>query len=121
MVGSFAACKSGSIYHWQEAAGFIDKEGDCGEVTRLVERLREAITLYQVSENCFVATSIAHAGGQISQQQAIDDQITNLTVRTSQFVFFIYADDPLFHQVFFRYRLETSRGDGSQQTDHNVR
>ncbi|KAF8340814.1 hypothetical protein F5887DRAFT_978796 [Amanita rubescens] len=44
------------------AAGFLDKESDSGEVIRLVERLREAITLYQ-----------------ISQQQAIYDQITNLS------------------------------------------
>ena len=32
------------------AARLIDKEGDSKEVARLVERLREAIALYQVSE-----------------------------------------------------------------------
>ncbi|KAF9645553.1 hypothetical protein BDM02DRAFT_3120016 [Thelephora ganbajun] len=41
---------------------FADKKGDSGEVARLVERLREAITHYQ-----------------ISQQRAIYNQIANLT------------------------------------------
>ena len=94
------------------AARFGDKGGDSGEVTRLVERLRETITHYQVSENCFVATGITHTGGQISQQQAIYEQITNLSVRTLRFVFINYADNhPPFHRVFFRYPLETPRGD----------
>jgi hypothetical protein len=35
-----------------KAARFMDKGADSGEVARLVERLREAITHYQVSENC---------------------------------------------------------------------
>ncbi|KAF9644544.1 hypothetical protein BDM02DRAFT_933960 [Thelephora ganbajun] len=43
-------------------AQFANKEGDSGEVARLVERLREATSQYQ-----------------ISQQQAIYDQIVNLT------------------------------------------
>ena len=33
------------------AVRFMDKAADSGEVARLVERLREAITHYQVSEN----------------------------------------------------------------------
>jgi hypothetical protein len=33
------------------AARFIDKNADSGEVTRLIEQLREAITHYQVSED----------------------------------------------------------------------
>ena len=33
------------------AARFLDKAGDSGEVAKLIERLREAITHYQVSEN----------------------------------------------------------------------
>ena len=37
------------------AARFLDKEEDSVEVARLVERLREAITHYQVSENCLCA------------------------------------------------------------------
>ncbi|KAF9645955.1 hypothetical protein BDM02DRAFT_3189254 [Thelephora ganbajun] len=40
---------------------FVDKEGDSGEVARLVERLREVVTHYH-----------------ISQQQSIYDRITNL-------------------------------------------
>jgi hypothetical protein len=63
------------------AARFVDKGADFGEVARLVERLREAITHYQVSESRFVASSLTHAGGQVSQQQAIYDKVTNLTVR----------------------------------------
>jgi hypothetical protein len=63
------------------AVRFMDKAADSGEVARLVERLREAITHYQVSGNQFVTSSFTHAGGQISQQQAIYDKITTLTVR----------------------------------------
>ena len=33
---------------------FLDKAGDSGEVTKLIERLREAITHYQASENCLL-------------------------------------------------------------------
>ena len=61
---------------------FLDKGGDSKEVAKLVERLREAITHYQVSERCLVPSSSAHTRGQVSQQQAIYDQIVNLTVRT---------------------------------------
>ena len=64
------------------ATRFVDKGEDSKEVARLVERLREAITHYQVSENYWVASSKTQTEGQISQQQAIYDQITNLTVRT---------------------------------------
>ena len=67
------------------AARFVDKGGDSVEVTRLIDRLREAITHYQVSESRLFPSSTAHAEGQISQQQAIYDQITNLTVRTHLF------------------------------------
>ena len=42
------------------AARFVDKAGDSGEVVKLVERLREGITNYQVSESCFVALSTTH-------------------------------------------------------------
>ena len=93
------------------AARFIDKGSDSGEVVRLVERLREAITHYQVSENCLIATSMTHKRGQVSQQQAIYDQITNLTVIIFQLVFILHADNLFLHQVFFRYPLETSGGD----------
>ncbi|KAF9645055.1 hypothetical protein BDM02DRAFT_3173723, partial [Thelephora ganbajun] len=59
------------------AARFLDR--DSGEVTRLVERLREAITHYHVSRKRFAATNRTHMGDQISQQQAIYDQIANLS------------------------------------------
>jgi hypothetical protein len=74
-------------------ARFVDKSADSGEVARLVERLREAITHYQVSENQFVASSLTYAGGQVSQQQAIYDKITNLTVRIPPLVSGCCTDD----------------------------
>ena len=64
-------------------AWFVDKAGDSENVAGLIERLREAITHYQVSQNCFVALSRTHTGEQVSQQQAIYNQISNLTVRMS--------------------------------------
>ena len=45
------------------AARFMDKEDDSKEVARLVERLREAIALYQVSEIWIVSPGAAHTGG----------------------------------------------------------
>jgi len=40
-----------------KAALFVDKRRDSGEVVKLVERLRDAITRYQVSEDWFVVTN----------------------------------------------------------------
>ncbi|KAF9649795.1 hypothetical protein BDM02DRAFT_1756186 [Thelephora ganbajun] len=56
----------------------VNKKGDSREVAKLVERLREAITHYQANEKSLVATSRTHTRGQISQQQAIYDQVANL-------------------------------------------
>ena len=64
------------------AARLLDKGEDSGEVAKLIERLREAIIHYQVSESRLVVSGTTHTEGQISQQQAIYDQVTNLTVRT---------------------------------------
>ena len=103
------------------AARFVDKGGDSGEVMKLVEQLRDAITRYQVSEDRFVASNRTYTAGQVSQQQAIYDkqqatyeQITNLTVRTLRLVFILYTDDRTCHQVFFQHPLEDSRGDADQ-------
>ena len=96
------------------AARFVDKGGDSREVAGLIERLREAIVHYQVSKNCLVSTSMIHTGGQVSQQQAIYDQITNLTVIIFRAVSIIHADNPFFHQDFFRYLVETSGGNAFQ-------
>ena len=63
----------------------MDKGEDSKEVTALIERLREAITHYQVSGNYLARLTSAHTGGQVSQQQAIYDQIANLTVSVSPF------------------------------------
>ena len=45
------------------AARFVDKGDDSKEVTRLVERLREAIAHYQVSGNYFVASDMIQTEG----------------------------------------------------------
>ena len=90
-----------------KAARFVDKGRDSGEVVKLVERLRDAITRYQVSEDRFVGSNTTYTSGQVSQQQAIYgqqqviydqqqtiyDQITNLTVRTLRLVSILCTDD----------------------------
>lgn len=48
------------------AARFLDKGEDSKMVARLIERLREAITHYQVSENCLVAPSTTHSEADIA-------------------------------------------------------
>ena len=48
------------------AARFLDKREDSAEVARLIERLREAIAHYQVSEDCFVVPSLAYTGVDIT-------------------------------------------------------
>lgn len=63
------------------ATRFVDKGEDSKGVARLIERLREAITHYQVGESHF-AGRVRLTRRQISQQQAIYDRITNLTVST---------------------------------------
>ena len=92
------------------APQFVDKAGDSEKVAGLFEQLREAITNYQVSENCSIGSSTTHAGRQASHQEAIYDRITNLTVRIYRFVSVLHADDRLFYQVVFRCALEASRG-----------
>ena len=42
------------------AARLVEKAGDSREVAKLVERLRDAITHYQVSESRFVASNTTH-------------------------------------------------------------
>ena len=93
-------------------------------MVKLVERLRDVLTRYQVSEGWFFASNATYTVGQISQQQAmyeqqqtireqqqtIYDQITNLTVRVFWLVFIVYTDQSC-HQVFFQLPLEVSRSD----------
>ena len=62
------------------AVQFVDRGADPRGVARLVERLQSAVVHYQVSKNSFVASSMAHAGGQISLSQAGYNQIADLTV-----------------------------------------
>ena len=101
---------------------FVDKTADSGEVARLIERLREAIAHYQVSENRFFVASTTHAVRQISQQQAIYDRITNLTVSIFRFTNILhYTHSRSFHQVFIRRPLKTSRGDAVRWVCHDVR
>jgi len=81
--------KSQALLEKGAAARFVDKGGDSAEVTRLIERLREAITRYQVSKNHFFSSSTAHMEGQLSQQQAIYDRIADLTVRILLFPLYV--------------------------------
>jgi len=76
-------------------ARFLDKGRDSGEVAKLIERLRDAIIRYQVSEDRFVPSNTTYTVGQISQQQAIYDQIIDLTVRVFRLAFTFYTDDVL--------------------------
>ena len=46
----------------------------------LVERLRDAVTRYQVSDDWSVVSNTTYVAGQVSRQQAIYDQSTNLSV-----------------------------------------
>ena len=64
----------------------IDEGDDSEEVAGLVERLREAISHYQVSGHRTNVLGAVDMEGQISQQQAIYNKIANLTVRTLQLV-----------------------------------
>ena len=91
-------------------ARFIDKGEDAKEVARLIEQLQEAISHYQVSGYEDIASSSVDMGGQISQQQAIYDQISDLTVRVLRPFSACRSDGRLFHQVIFRCSLETPRG-----------
>jgi hypothetical protein len=100
--------RSRALLEKHVAARFVDKGEDSKEVARLIERLRETITHYQVRENRFVAFSTTHIGGQISQQQAIYDQIISLTVSVFRFVSILCTDDWSFRLDFFRYPLKTS-------------
>jgi len=43
--------RSQELLDKNKAALFVDKRRDSGEVVRLIERLREAISHYQVSED----------------------------------------------------------------------
>jgi len=76
------------------AARFIDKAEDAKEVAGLLEQLREAIGHYQVSGYQGIVSTFVEMGGQISQQQAIYDQITGLTVSILWLVSAILMVDP---------------------------
>ena len=96
-------------------------------MVKLVERLRDAITQYQVSEDRFVTSNVTYTAGQVSQQQAIYDQqqaiydqISNLSVRTLQLVSILYTDDRSCRQVFFQHPLKASRGDAGQRACRDV-
>jgi len=68
------------------AARFLDKGEDSKEVAKLIKQLQEAITHYQVSEDWIVVLNAVDVEEKISQQQAIYNQITNLTVRIPQLI-----------------------------------
>jgi len=98
------------------AARFVDKGRDSVDVVKLVETLRDAVTRYQVSEDWFVASNTIYTAGQVSQQQAIYDRITDLTVRFFRSALNLYTDNRPCHQVFFQHPLEAPRGGADQWT-----
>ena len=48
------------------ATRFVDKGEDSAEVAKLIERLREAITHYEVSEDCVAPLSRTHGRADIT-------------------------------------------------------
>jgi len=58
--------RSRALLEKSTAARFVDKGEDSKVVARLIEQLREAITHYQVSEGCFVASSTTHRNADIT-------------------------------------------------------
>ena len=55
--------KSQALLKKGKTARFVDKGRDAGEVVKLVERLRDAITRYQVSRGRFVAPNATYTAG----------------------------------------------------------
>lgn len=101
-------------------AQFADKEEDTKVVARLVEQLREAVVCYQVGKAHTSAPSTVDVKEQMSQQQSIYHQITNLTVRIFGLFSIPLANDWPFHLVIIWDPLETSRGDAVQPVRHNI-
>jgi len=77
------------------AVRFLDKGEDSKEVARLIEQLRDAIVCYQVSgyRDQDIMLSTIDTAGQISQQQAIYDKITDLAVSILQPILLCCVDD----------------------------
>ena len=62
-------------------ARFLDKTQDSQAVTKLVEDLRQAILIYQVSTiGDLQDRAELNVSEQLSQQQSIENQISHLTV-----------------------------------------
>ena len=89
-----------------KAARILDKRKDSGAIIKLVEELRQAVLLYQVSTvmNLTDQASLILLG-QLSQQQSIDSQITQLTVSPPPNVRTVRADarpiESSLHSVHF--------------------
>ena len=62
-----------------KVARALDKSRDSEEVIKLIEKLRQAILVYQVGTRLSKVGTYSHSG-QVSQQQSIYNQITQLTV-----------------------------------------
>jgi len=102
------------------ATRFIDKGEDSKEVARLIEELRDVLSHYQVSGNLDILSSSADIRGKISQQQAIYNQITDLTVSILRIVSACRSDNQFFCQVIFRRALETPRGNRTPRARHGT-
>ena len=73
------------------AARLLDKGEDSKEVVKLIKRLQETVIHYQVSEDWIVVLNVVDVEEKISQQ-AIYNQITNLTVGVLRLVTILYTD-----------------------------
>ena len=63
-----------------KVARALDKRRDSGEVVKLMEKLRQGILVYQVSISDYVGVVHRSRTEQVSQQQSIFYQLTQLTV-----------------------------------------
>ena len=71
---SFALSEKGKV------ARALDKTRDSGEVVKLIEKLRQAILVYQVSISNSIGVVDRSRAEQVSQQRSIYHQLTQLTV-----------------------------------------
>jgi len=62
-----------------KVARVLDKTQDSGEVIKLIEKLRQAILIYQVGVRYYQRWKL-FTRGQMSQQQSIYNQVVHLTV-----------------------------------------
>ena len=95
-----------------KGARILDKRKDSGTIVKLVEELRQAVLLYQVS-TVGNHTDQAPLTGlvQLSQQQSMDNQITQLAVSPLPMSAPSDLTGGQSNQVFFQYISQAPRGE----------